>query len=68
MLRGVGVSYIISDKPSHYLCSAAYYHMIKKNPNTVFVHIPSLKGMNIDLMNKLIKTFNDIYSDENRES
>jgi len=36
--------------------------MLKKNPNTVFIHIPSLKGMSIELMNKLIKIFNDICS------
>ena len=62
MLRSVGVSYSISDKPTRYLCNAAYYHMLKKNPNTVFIHIPSLKGMSIELMSKLIKIFNDICS------
>ena len=62
MLGSAGVSYTISDKPTRYLCNAAYYHMLKKNPNTVFIHIPSLKGMSIELMNKLIKIFNDIYS------
>ena len=67
MLGSVGVFYTISDKPTRFLCNAAYYHMLKKNPNTVFIHIPSLKGMSIELMNKLIKTFDDIYSDENRE-
>jgi len=67
MLRRIGISYTVSDKPTRFLCNAAYYHMLKKNPNTVFIHIPSLKGMSIELMNKLIKTFDDIYSDENRE-
>jgi hypothetical protein len=62
MLGSVGVSYIISDKPTRFLCNAAYYHMLKKNPNTVFIHIPSLKGMSIELMNKLIKIFNYICS------
>ena len=68
MLGSVKVSYTISDKPTRYLCNAAYYHMLKKNPNTVFIHIPSLKGMTIELMNKLIKVFDDVYSDENCES
>ena len=62
MLGSAGVSYTISDKPTRYLCNAAYYHMLKKKPNTVFIHIPSLKGMSIELMNKLIKIFNDICS------
>ena len=60
MLRSTDISYTISNKPTRYLCNAAYYHMLKKNPNTVFIHIPSLKGMSIELMNKLIKTFNYI--------
>ena len=68
MLGRVGITYTISDKPTRYLCNAAFYHMLKKNPNTVFIHIPSLKGMRIELMNKLIEIFNDIYSDVNRES
>ena len=61
-LKSAGISYSISDKPTRYLCNAAYYHMLKKNPNTVFIHIPSLKGMSVELMNKLIKIFNDICS------
>ena len=67
-LKSAGISYTISDKPTRYLCNAAYYHMLKKNPNTVFIHIPSLNGMRIELMNKLIKTFDGIYFDENRKS
>ena len=64
-LRSTGVSCSTSDKPTRYLCNAAYYHMLKKNPNTVFIHIPSLKGMSIELMNSLIKVFDDVYSDKN---
>ncbi len=63
-LRSVGITCTTSDKPTSYLCNAAYYHMLKKNPNTVFVHIPSLKGMSVKLMNKLIKVFDDVYSDK----
>ena len=63
-----GISYTVSDKPTRYLCNAAYYHMLKKNPNAVLIHIPSLKGMSIELMNKLIKVFDYVYSDEKCES
>ena len=49
------VSYTVSNKPTAYLCNAAYYHMLKKNRNTVFIHIPSMKGMNPSLMNKLLQ-------------
>lgn len=51
------VSYYVSNKPTRYLCNAAYYYMLKKNRNTVFIHIPSLKGMNGALMNKLTGMF-----------
>ena len=30
---------------------------VKKNPNTVFIHIPSLRGMNETLMNRLAEMF-----------
>ncbi len=56
-LQSMDISFTTSDKPTHYLCNAAYYHMLKKNPNTVFIHIPSLKGMSSELMDKLIKVF-----------
>ena len=57
-LKNYNIGFSISPKPTHYLCNAAYYHMLKKNLNTIFIHIPSLKGMNDDLMNKLLCVFN----------
>ena len=57
MIRDSGVAYTVSDKPTAYLCNAAYYHMLKKNRNTVFIHIPSIKGMNDVLMNQLLRLF-----------
>lgn len=56
-LNESNISYYISNAPTKYLCNAAYYHMLKKNSNTVFIHIPSLKGMNETLMNKLADIF-----------
>ena len=53
-IKDLGISCIVSNKPSAYLCNAAYYYMLKKNRNTVFIHIPSIKGMNNSLMNKLL--------------
>ena len=54
VIKDLGISCIISNKPTAYLCNAAYYYMLKKNRNTVFIHIPSIKGMNNSLMNKLL--------------
>ncbi len=53
-IKDSGVTYTISSKPTAYLCNAAYYHMLNKNCNTVFIHIPSIKGMTDVLMNKLL--------------
>ena len=55
VIKDLDISYIISNKPTAYLCNAAYYHMLKRNRNTVFIHIPSMKGMNPSLMNKLLQ-------------
>ena len=55
VIKDLGISYIISNKPTAYLCNAAYYHMLKRNRNTVFIHIPSMKRMNPSLMNKLLQ-------------
>lgn len=57
-LKNYNVRFFVSTKPTRYLCNAAYYHMLKRNMNTIFIHIPSLKGMNDDLMNKLLCVFN----------
>lgn len=48
------IPYHISFKPTQYLCNAAYWHMLHKVSNTIFIHIPSTKGMNPTLMNLLI--------------
>lgn len=50
----------ISNIPTQYLCNAAYYHMLCKNRKTVFIHIPSIKGMNSGFMEQLVSLFRDI--------
>lgn len=56
-LKEHNIRYSISKRPTRYLCNAAYYHMLKRNLNTIFIHIPSLKGMSDDLMSKLVESF-----------
>lgn len=51
------IHHSISDIPTQYLCNAAYYHMLCRNKNTVFIHIPSIKGMNDALMDRLLTFF-----------
>ena len=54
------IHHSISDIPTQYLCNAAYYHMLCRNKNTVFIHIPSIKGMNDALMDRLLTLFRKI--------
>ena len=52
-LKSVHIACEVSDVPAKYLCNAAYYHMLKKYSNTVFIHIPSIKGMSERLLESL---------------
>ena len=52
------LSYSISDCPTKYLCNAAFYHMLKKNKNTVFIHIPSIAGVDNCLKEAIIELLN----------
>lgn len=56
-LRNSSISYTVSNEPTYYLCNAAYYYMLKKDANSVFIHIPSKKGMTDSMLNKLILFF-----------
>lgn len=49
-----------------YLCNAAYYHMLQKtDEKAVFVHLPSLKNMSEDMMERIVNCmgtgFNSFY-------
>lgn len=46
-LDSVGISNYVSDKPTHYLCNEAYWHLLRKfNGKAVLIHIPSIKNFN----------------------
>ena len=57
------IHHSISDTPTQYLCNAAYYYMLCKNRNTVFIHIPSIKGMDDVLVEQLLTLFHEIQFD-----
>ena len=49
----------INNVPTKYLCNSAYYHALKRNQNTLFIHIPGfskITNMNLlaDMINELI--------------
>ena len=58
-LDAVGISNCLSDKPTHYLCNAAYWYLLRKfNGKVVLIHIPSIKNINkcfIEKLNQVLK-------------
>lgn len=57
-LDSVGISNYISDKPTNYLCNAAYWYLLHKfSGNVVLVHIPSIKNITENLMEGLKQVF-----------
>ena len=53
-----GISCIVNDKPTNYLCNYAYHKVLQKNKNTIFIHVPELK--NIKELDKLINLISNI--------
>ena len=57
-LNAVGISNFLSDMPTHYLCNAAYWYLLRKfNGIAVLVHIPSIKNIDENLMKGLKMVF-----------
>lgn len=53
-LKKVGISNCLSDKPTRYLCNEAYWHLLRKfNGKAVLIHIPSIKNINENFVEKL---------------
>lgn len=47
-----GISCLINEKPTNYLCNYAYYKVLQRNKKAIFIHVPKLK--NIKDVDKLI--------------
>lgn len=57
----------INNVPTKYLCNSAYYHTLKRNLNTLFIHIPGfskITNMNLlaDMIKKIIGSRKDLSS------
>lgn len=53
------IQYIVSDKPTQYLCNAAYFHMLQKmDGKVVFIHIPSVKNVSEDMIAEIRECVN----------
>lgn len=51
------IVFTVSEIPTQYLCNEAYFCVLGKCPNAVFIHIPSLRGMTPGLMGGLAECF-----------
>lgn len=58
-LGAAGIKNYISDTPGHYLCNEAYWCALQKfNNKAVFIHIPTIKNIDDDFINKMKKFVN----------
>lgn len=56
-----GVQCVVSKIPTKYLCNTAYFHMLQKAyGKAVFIHIPSIKNMSEHMMEKIVKSMEEI--------
>lgn len=54
------IEYLLTDKPTQYLCNEAYFCMLEKvKGNAIFIHIPSVNNMTDELMNKIIEVMHE---------
>ncbi len=60
-LMASGVECVVSGIPTQYLCNAAYFHVLQKfDGKVVFIHIPSLKNMSDDMLDRIAKCMEEI--------
>lgn len=49
------ISCLLNSKPTNYLCNYAYHQVLRRNKNTIFIHLPELKNIiDIDKLTNLI--------------
>ena len=53
-LASFGIRSYIAEKPTNYLCNAAYYHLLSKNPRAILLHIPPLRHMAEEQMRAIL--------------
>ena len=53
-LNTAGISAVISESPTAYLCNAAYYHMLNRcSGKAIFIHIPPVRYVDEDFRNRI---------------
>lgn len=57
-LEAAGISNYLSDKPTQYLCNAAYWYLLRKfDRQVVLIHIPSIKNLNEHFIDGMKQVF-----------
>ncbi len=60
-LMASGVESVVSEVPTQYLCNAAYFNALQKfDGKVIFIHIPSLKNMSEDMMDRIVKCMEEM--------
>ena len=55
-----GIPCRISRVPTAYLCNSAYYQMLRKNNRSIFIHIPSARGLDEKWLKDLAELFRSL--------
>ena len=57
-LAALGISNYLSENPTQYLCNDAYWHLLRKfNRKVVLIHIPSIRNISENFINRLSIAF-----------
>ena len=57
-LNTAGISAVISDTPTAYLCNAAYYHILNRfSGKAIFIHIPPVRYVDEDFVQPTLPKF-----------
>ena len=60
-LMAHGVENVVSEIPTQYLCNMAYFNALHKfEGKAMFIHIPSLKNMSEDMMDRIAKCMEEM--------
>ena len=60
-LMAHGVESDVSEVPTKYLCNAAYFNVLCKfDGKAIFIHVPSLKNMSEDMMDRIAKCMEEM--------
>ena len=57
-----GISTIVNENPTNFLCNYAYFRVLQKNKNAIFIHLPPTKYIDLDKYKKAVKKIIQSYT------